>query len=180
MSNITCRCATALTTFVAKPRAEIHHSLLVAGLAKSGVVCRKRPAGTRGRSRRSAPIHLVSLFGVKPLAKEFRKIYIGHLEELYGNGELDFTATPPPEGFPGLIATLKATKLIIYAKSPFAGPEQALDYPGRYTHRVAISNHRRVSIDDEQVTFTYKDRSNPNHANQMRLCPNEFIRRFLL
>ena len=120
------------------------------------------------------------LFGVKSLAKEFRKTYIGHLEQLYGNGELGFYGNTTPEGFPGLITTLKAKKWIVYAKAPFAGPEQVLEYLGRYTHRVAISNHRLVSIDDEQVTFTYKDRSDENRSRQMTLSADEFIRRFLL
>ncbi|MFZ2041951.1 MAG: IS91 family transposase [Desulfobacterales bacterium] len=120
------------------------------------------------------------LFRAKSLAKQFRKTYIGHLEQLYGNGELDFYGNTTPESFPGLITTLKAKKWIVYAKAPFAGPEQVLGYLGRYTHRVAISNHRVMSIDDEQVTFTYKDRSDENRSRQMTLSADEFIRRFLL
>jgi len=68
---------------------------------------------------------------------------------------------------------------IIYAKKPFAGPEQVLEYLGRYTHRIAISNHRIKSIDNGQVTFTYKDRQN-NNQKVMTLSSLEFIRRFLL
>ncbi len=120
------------------------------------------------------------LFRAKSLAKQFRKTYIGHLEQLYSDGELDFYGNTTPEGFPGLITTLKAKKWIVYAKAPFAGPEQVLGYLGRYTHRVAISNHRLVSIDDEQVTFTYKDRSDENRSRQMTVSADEFIRRFLL
>jgi len=121
-----------------------------------------------------------SLFGVKSLAKQFRKTYIGHLEQLYGKGELDFYGKTTPENLAGLIATLKAKKWIVYAKAPFAGPEQVLDYLGRYTHWVAISNHRLVSIDNGQVTFTYKDRSDKKRSHQMTLSADEFIRRFLL
>jgi len=62
-----------------------------------------------------------SLFGVKSLAKQFRKTYIGHLEQLYGKGELDFYGKTTPENLAGLIATLKAKKWIVYAKAPFAG-----------------------------------------------------------
>jgi len=121
-----------------------------------------------------------SLFGVKSLAKQFRKTYIGHLEQLYGKGELDFYGKTTPENLAGLIATLKAKKWIVYAKAPFAVPEQVLEYLGRYTHQVAISNHRVVSIDDEKVTFTYRDRSDENRCRQMTLSADEFIRRFLL
>lgn len=68
----------------------------------------------------------------------------------------------------------------MYSKRPFAGPEKVLEYLGRYTHRVAISNHRIVSIDDATVTFTYKDRNDDNKAKRMKLKADEFIRRFLL
>jgi hypothetical protein len=62
----------------------------------------------------------------------------------------------------------------------FTGTEQVLDDLGRYTHRVAISNHHLVSIDDEKVTFTYKARCNENRSRQMTLNGDEFIRHFLL
>ena len=61
-----------------------------------------------------------------------------------------------------------------------AGPEQVLDYFGRYTHRIAISNERLVSIEDGQVSFRWKDRAHGNHAKLMRLDATEFMRRFLL
>jgi predicted Zn-ribbon and HTH transcriptional regulator len=124
------------------------------------------------------------LFSAKSLAKQFRKTYICHLQRLYENDELCFygktTATGTAKGIAGLIATLKSKQWIVYAKRPFAGPEQVLDYLGRYTHRVAISNHRIVSMDNEQVTFTYKDRSDDNRTRPMTLTADEFIRRFLL
>ena len=69
---------------------------------------------------------------------------------------------------------------IVYAKRPFAGPRQVLDYLGRYTHRVAISNHRILSLDDGRVTFSYRDRRDHNLKKQMSLDAHEFIRRFLL
>ena len=67
-----------------------------------------------------------------------------------------------------------------YAKRPFAGPEQVLEYLGRYTHRVAISNNRILSIDNGKVTFTYRDRERNNETRIMTLDAHEFIRRFLL
>ena len=84
------------------------------------------------------------------------------------------------EGFAKLINDLKTKKWLMYAKRPFAGPEQVLEYLGRYTHRVAISNHRIVSIDDGRITFSYKDRSDDSKTKLITLKADEFIRRFLL
>lgn len=67
-----------------------------------------------------------------------------------------------------------------YAKRPFAGPEQVLEYLGRYTHRVAISNNRLISIDNDQVAFSYRDRKSNNEKKTMTLNADEFIRRFFL
>ena len=69
---------------------------------------------------------------------------------------------------------------LYYAKRPFAGPQQVLEYLGRYTHRVAISNNRIISIDNGRVTFTYRDRQKDNEIKKMTLDADEFIRRFLL
>lgn len=67
----------------------------------------------------------------------------------------------------------------IYTKKPFGGPQQVLDYLGRYTHRVAISNHRLLSIDAHHVRFRYRDYADANRSKVMALAPEEFIRRFL-
>ena len=69
---------------------------------------------------------------------------------------------------------------IVYAKKPFAGPEQVLEYLGRYTHRIAISNHRIKSIENGKVTFSYRDRRHENELKEMTLSAMEFIRRFLI
>jgi hypothetical protein len=69
---------------------------------------------------------------------------------------------------------------VVYAKRPFAGPEQVLDYVGRYTHRVAISNNRLVAMDHGKVRFRWKDYRNGNRQKTMTLEANEFIRRFLI
>jgi hypothetical protein len=68
----------------------------------------------------------------------------------------------------------------VYAKRPFGGPAQVLDYLGRYTHRVAISNHRLLGIDARQVTFSWRDYRHQNQVRTMTLPADEFIRRFLL
>jgi hypothetical protein len=69
---------------------------------------------------------------------------------------------------------------VVYAKRPFAGPAQVLDYVGRYTHRVAISNNRLVSMDNASVSFRWKDYRDGSHQKIMTLDADEFIRRFLI
>jgi hypothetical protein len=69
---------------------------------------------------------------------------------------------------------------VVYAKRPFAGPERVLDYVGRYTHRMAISNNRLLDIDHGKITFRYKDYRHDGERKTMTLDADEFIRRFLL
>ena len=78
------------------------------------------------------------------------------------------------------LAPTRQTEWVVYAKRPFAGPEQVLDYVGRYTHRVAISNNRLLDIDRSKVTFRYKDYRHDSQQKTMTLDAEEFIRRFLL
>jgi hypothetical protein len=78
------------------------------------------------------------------------------------------------------LAPLRKNEWVVYAKKPFAGPQQVLDYVGRYTHRVAISNNRILNIEDDQVTFRYKDYCHGSQQKTMSLSADEFIRRFLL
>ena len=78
------------------------------------------------------------------------------------------------------LAPLRDAEWVVYAKRPFAGPEQVLDYVGRYTHRVAISNNRLVEIAEGKVTFRYKDYRHDAQQKTMTLEAEEFIRRFLL
>jgi len=75
---------------------------------------------------------------------------------------------------------MKACAWVVYAKQPFAGPQQVLDYVGRYTHRVAISNHRLLDIENDQVRFQWKDYRDGGQLKTMTLSAHEFIRRFLL
>ena len=78
------------------------------------------------------------------------------------------------------LASLRKTEWVVYAKPPFGGPEKVLDYLGRYTHRVAISNHRLQDIEAGQVRFQWKDYRDHNRQKTMTLSAEEFIRRFLL
>ena len=113
------------------------------------------------------------LFGIKPLAKEVKKRYLTSVEAI--NERLIL-----PSNHSALLEKAWEKEWIVYAKKPFAGPEQVLAYLGRYTHRIAISNHRIKSIEDNRVLFTYKDRNNDNRTRTMELSAMEFIRRFLL
>jgi Putative transposase len=79
-----------------------------------------------------------------------------------------------------LLSRTSPVARVVYAKRPFAGPAQVLDYVGRYTHRVAISNNRLVSMDGGQVSFQWKDYRDDNRQKTMTLPAEEFIRRFLI
>jgi hypothetical protein len=85
-----------------------------------------------------------------------------------------------PVAFKLLINALRKNPWIVYAKKPFGSPVQVLDYLGRYTHRVALSNERILSAHNGEVTFSYRDRKDQNQKKTMTLDAHEFIRRFLL
>ena len=124
------------------------------------------------------------LFKVDSLAKEFRKRYLKKLDRAFADKKLIFPGNTRSYGyrptFKTLIQSLFQTSWIVYAKRPFAGAQQVLEYLGRYTHRVAISNNRIVSIKNGKVTFTYRDRKRNVEVKNMTLYADEFIRRFLL
>lgn len=124
------------------------------------------------------------LFRIKSLAKEFKKRYLSLLKTAYAKNELIFPGNTAQyesrDAFDLLIQSAFKTKWIAYAKRPFAGPEQVLEYLGRYTHRIAISNNRIQSIDNGKVVFSYRDRTNDNELKTMTVTAGEFIRRFLL
>lgn len=124
------------------------------------------------------------LFRVQSLSKEFKKRYLGLFEKVYLNNELSLPGKlanyrNKPE-FSSFVRLLFGIKWLVYAKRPFAGPEQVLEYLGRYTHRVAISNNRIKSIDNNQICFEYRDRADNNTTKEMIVSAPEFIRRFLL
>ena len=143
------------------------------------------PAGVLSFTKDSwIPANESFLFRVESLAKEFKKRYLDYLTTAYRKGELIFPGDTvkfeSPQGFAQLLESLLEATWIAYAKRPFAGPEQVLDYLGRYTHRVAITNNRIISILNGTVTFTYRDRQDHNTIKPMDLTADEFIRRFLL
>ena len=124
------------------------------------------------------------LFNVEALSLVFRGKFLEYLEKARAKGALKFPGNTAPyataEGFSGLIQALRAKNWVVFSKKPFAGPQAVLDYIGRYTHRVAISNNRIVKVDDGKVTFTYRYRKNDNTLRVKTLGADEFIRRFLL
>ena len=85
-----------------------------------------------------------------------------------------------PHAFRSYIAPLKQTDWVVYAKAPFAGPRQVLDYVGRYTHRVAISNNRLLTMEEGNVRFQWKDYRDHDRQKTMTLSAEEFLRRFLI
>lgn len=123
---------------------------------------------------------------VRVLSRLFRRLFIDGLLEAYARGKLRFYGAladlAEPGGLRRAVLPLKRREWVVYAKEPFAGPNQVLAYLARYTHRVAISNRRLVAIGDDHVSFRWKDyRSNGRRKPKtMRLVAAEFMRRFLL
>jgi hypothetical protein len=121
---------------------------------------------------------------VRVLSRLFRRLFLEHLQAAFDAGQLQFFSSL--EGlrdrgaFAQYLAPLGETEWVVSAKPPFGGPEQVLNYLGRYTHRVAISNDRLLSIDHGKVTFRWKDYRHPHQPKVMTLEAEEFIRRFLL
>ena len=124
------------------------------------------------------------LFRVQSLAKEFQRRYLNKLEKAYRKNQLSFNGRVEryrdEKQFMKLLRVLWDTQWITYAKQPFGGPEQVLEYLGRYTHRVAITNNRIIAIEDGTVRFSYRDRSDDNKEKELTVGADEFIRRFLL
>jgi hypothetical protein len=121
---------------------------------------------------------------VRVLSRFFRRRFLELLEHAFDSGELEFFSAlqglRERNAFLHYLDPVREKEWVVYAKAPFAGPEQVLDYVGRYTHRVAISNNRLLDIEDGKVTFRWKDYRDDNAQKTMTLEANEFIRRFLL
>lgn len=121
---------------------------------------------------------------VKVLSRLFRRLFLEALQRAFDAGRLEFFTAMEylreRPAFVQLMKRLKRCEWVVYAKRPFAGPQQVLDYVGRYTHRVAISNNRLLDIEDDQVRFRWKDYRDGDQIKTMTLSADEFIRRFLL
>ena len=121
---------------------------------------------------------------VRVLSRQFRDLFLQPaarrlrpMAELRFSGALAALAVPAV--FAARLDALAQIDWVVFAKPPFAGPEQVLGYLGRYTHRVAIANSRLVGLDNDQVSFTWKDYRQDGKTKVMTLSADEFIRRFL-
>jgi hypothetical protein len=118
------------------------------------------------------------------LREIFRGKFVDALEQAFQNGQLrfegDLKLLAQPKIFAAWLRPLYRQDWVVYLKRPFGGPEYVLQYLGRYTHRVAISNHRLVSLTDGQVTFRWRDSAHHNEQKLLPLSLNEFLCRFLL
>jgi hypothetical protein len=121
---------------------------------------------------------------VRVLSRVFRGKFLAGLKRLYRRKKLPCAgpaaALAEPQQFAKLLRRLHRHDWVVYAKPAFGGPMQVLRYLGRYTHRVAISNHRLLAFDQERVTFRWKDYAHGSKPGTMTLCANEFLRRFFL
>jgi hypothetical protein len=123
---------------------------------------------------------------VRVLSRLFRRLFLSNLLAAHQAGHLAFygnyAALTDPVAFATFLAPLRKAEWVVYAKKPFAGPQAVLAYLSRYTHRVAISNRRLISADENSVTFTWKDYriEAPGRYSTMTLPTDEFIRRFLM
>ena len=118
------------------------------------------------------------------LQKVFRGKFVTALRQAFLNRQLcfpgDLKYLARPKAFAAWLRPLHRQNWVVYLKRPFGGPEYVLQYLGRYTHRVAISNHRLVSFSDGQVTFRWRDSAHQNEQKLLTLSLDEFLRRFLL
>jgi hypothetical protein len=123
---------------------------------------------------------------VRVLSRLFRRLMLDRLAAAHAAGALklfgDHAELLDADAFHAFLKPLRRAEWVVYAKRPFAGPDQVLSYLARYTHRVAISNSRLIAFDGGQVTFKVKDyrKDGPERYGSMRLDAHEFIRRFLL
>jgi len=120
---------------------------------------------------------------VKVLGRVFRGKFVQALKRALADGKLGFhgqlLSLAQPKAFSSFLRQLFRHDWVVYCKRPFAGPEHVLHYLGCYTHRVAISNHRLVSLADDKITFHWRDSAHGNKKSLLTLSVDEFLRRFL-
>jgi hypothetical protein len=143
------------------------------------------PAGALSDDGQSwKPTHPKFLFPVKALSTVFRAKYLDGLRRLHAEHTLPLTDATleleAPTAFDTFVKRLRTKMWVVYAKPPFGGPEQTLRYLGRYTHRVAISNHRLLDIEGDWVRFTFRNRRQGDRVELAQLEAHTFIKRFLM
>lgn len=118
------------------------------------------------------------------LSRYFRRCFLEELEKAHRKGDLRFhgalAVLEDLEQWRRWLEPIRRTEWVVYAKPPFGGAKKVFDYLGRYTHRVAISNHRILDVADGKVTFQWRDYRRDQRQRTMTLAAEEFIRRFLL
>jgi hypothetical protein len=123
------------------------------------------------------------LLPVKVLSRVFRGKFVAGLRRLFARDQLRFFGECTPlhnrRRFTIFLRTLYQQDWVVYAKPPFGGPEHVLHYLARYTHRVAISNHRRLSVSAAEVCFRWKDYAHHGRLRTLTLTSEEFLRRFV-
>ena len=128
--------------------------------------------------------HPLFLLPIPVLRNAFRNKFLAGLRQLYRKGQLDCrgpaAAFHDPAWFEDLAAKLASKKWFVYAKPPFGGPAHVLRYLGRYTHRMAISNHRLLAFDGQRVSFRWRDYAHGSKQRAMTLDAQQFLRRFFL
>jgi hypothetical protein len=129
------------------------------------------------------PTAATFLFPIRAVSRVFRAKYLDALKDLYVQQALRFTDTTlaleTPKTFDTFVKRLRQKKWVVYAKPPFGGPEQTLSYLGRYTHRVAISNHRLLDMRGDQIRFTFRNRQQGDRLEVAQLEAHTWIERFL-
>jgi len=140
--------------------------------------------GLRGDGKRWMPCKEDFFLPIRVLSRLFRGKFLAHLKEAYVKGKMDFSGKIAPlkekRAFNRLLKGLYGQEWVVYCKPPFSNAEKVMEYLGRYTHRVAISNNRLVRLEGGQVTFRYRDRNDNDRVKEMTVEASEFIRRFLL
>jgi hypothetical protein len=158
-----------------------HHPHLHCVVTGGGLSCNS--AGVLDGSPRWVSCRTGFFLPVRVLSRVFRGKYLELLRAAFDQGQLTFPGRLGPlaetHHFVEYVRPLYKKEWVVYSKAPFGGPEQVLKYLSRYTHRVAISNHRLLKLEDGQVTFRYQDYAADRRQKTMTLSAEEFLRRFV-
>ena len=159
----------------------LHHHPHVHGVVTGGgLSCNGK--GVIDKSPRWVACRPGFFLPVRVLSRLFRGKYLDELRQAHADGKLNFlgklAGLANAKAFADWLSSLYAKDWVVYSKQPFGGPEQVLKYLARYTHRVAISNHRLLKLEEGKVTFRYKDYAEDQRTKYMTLAADEFLRRF--
>ena len=141
----------------------VHNIVSGGGMSKDGVWVKEKRSNGK------------FLFPRRSMEKMYKGYFISHLRKYITTGELKYK---DKAALQNILSIIDKRKWNVYAKAPFGGPAQIVEYLGRYTHKVAITAHRIISIDDNNISFRYKDYQDGNKQKVMTLSHVEFLRRF--